>query len=170
MTVNDEPMEGNESPQELENTTEMFPVGPKLSELVAKFRDDTTADRLAENIVAAGEITEDFYHETGIFSSNIIAATESDWEKAVGTDEEVPLQLRRQILHQVGLIVMLLDSYWKIFDSGHEDIAEMLQSEIHSLRDELIYQLQQTLFDETLAHRDYFESILQKLEGLTTPG
>jgi len=169
MGVNGGPEKFSGNEQELEGKVEYFPVGLKLSELVAKYCDNEVSDRLKEIVISRNEkkLPKDFYAEMGIFSKKIIEDMENDWQKAIGTEEVHPLQLRQQVLLQVGQIVILLDTYWKIYDSGRQDLAEVLQGEIIELREELLEVLEQLLVDESLLHRDYFESVMQKVGELT---
>ena len=173
MSVKGEPTEESQPGKELESTNELFPVGLELSELVAEFPREEISARLASIVVENDGITADFYRETSHFIERIKAETRIDWEKAVDDDEKHALSNRRQMLHQIGLIVLLLDTYWQLVDSDHEDLAAVLDGEIKSRRAELIYELTMLLEPRenapTLINTDYFESILQKVEGLTAP-
>jgi len=121
-------------------------------------------------MITAEGPTGDFYHEIAVFSGGITAAMESDWQKATGTEEERPLQIRQQVLRQVGQIVLLLDAYFWLIDNNHQNLAEALKGEINELRSALLDEIDQLLDDKLLTHRDYFESIQQKVEGLVLPG
>ena len=163
--MNEEPIEKSQS--------ELFPVGLRLSELVGEFSRGEVSLRLVASIVEKGELTPDFYAEISAYVEKIKAANRIDCEQAVDGDEKHALQNRERLLHQVGLIVLLLDTYWQLVDSGHEDLAELISADIISIRYELIEQLVMLLQPQsnapTLIHVEYFESLLKRKEELILP-
>ncbi len=154
----------------IEPSQELFPVGVKLSELVDKFPREETASRLVAIMIENGEPTADFYQQTGEYAERIKTACQIDLEKAVDENEKHALGIRAQLLHQTGLIILLLDTYWQLVDSGHKDQAEILAAEISDKSDELLGQLEMSLLriesSPTLIHQDYFVSIQKMVEGL----
>ena len=81
-------MINGEPTEQVENSAELFPVGSKLSELVAEFPREEIQARLAEIVIGTGELTADFYRETSDFIEGIKATTHIDWEKAVDENEK----------------------------------------------------------------------------------
>lgn len=154
---------------ETESDAELFPEGRKLSELAAEVGEGALIDSFTTEVVTRGEITPEALAIFDQYVEGIRERAGADWQAVVDPDLKHALQIRQQVLAQVGEMAILWAAAVEANNQGKQEIANELFDQAIE-RAEWFTGPENILTDKFLTiHREYFEGIVTNVLKFLNP-
>jgi len=142
------------------NAGESFPNFERLSEIGREAGDQLARSEFVNLLVSTGEVSGEVLVAANIYIESVKSASAAEVQMAVGDEEKYALQIKEQVLHQIALIIALLDASCDLEDSDNIEQSDQVREEALTRLEEFAAEMQNILDDKSLIHREYFQTVL----------